>query len=476
VVVGDETLTFEQLYTCAGRLAAAISTRVDRGDRVVMIGDNSSAWIQAYYGVPWAGAVLVPINQRLTAAEQAQLVALAEPTVILAEAAYLDALEPFTDELSTVHYRIAVDSAEWAAWTGDGATLQPLELQDAAESAWMLFTSGTTGLPKGAVLSHRALTTAVMSISWGRPVDEDDVFISAYPLCHVSGIIACAYHLHRRPVVILRRFDARGFVEATIRHQATKTSMAPTMLTAVLNELDRSGLELPSLRAMGFGAAPMPPAVLRRAEARLNVSFEESYGMTETAGAAVFLGRPSPMCTARIVDDDMNELPAGDIGEIALRGDALATEYWRDHDATAEAFRNGWLRTGDLGQMSLDDGRLRVVGRKKDIIITGGENVMAREVEDVIHEHPDVAAAAVIGVEDAYWGEAVCAFLVVREGAQVTDDEVCAHVAARLARFKVPRRIFWIDTLPTNPSGKVVKPELRAEARRRVAEAESAAE
>ena len=425
-------LTFAELDDRIERVAGALGELAPPGARIAMVGENCQAWVDCYYGVPRAGMVLTPINHRLTSAEQADLLSLAEPAAVIGGPHATIGLDGW-DELLAHAPRAA----------GEPATSE-------TDAAWLLFTSGTTGRPKGAVLTHRSILTAVEATAWGRPVAEDDVFATPFPLCHVAGYGVLVFHRHARPAAVLRRFRAAEFASTVRELGVTSTSLAPTMLVSLLDHLDETGEELPSWRRVGYGAAPIPPAARRRAEERLHLTFTEGYGMTELSGNAVFDGRPSPYVTIDLATD----------GEILVRGDQVTPGYWRDDAATAEAFAGGWFHTGDIGAWD-DDGRLRVVDRAKDVIITGGENVASREVEDVLHEHPSIASAAVLGVPDAYWGEAIAAAVVIRPGATLTEDEVIAHVGEHLAGFKRPRHVVFVDALPVNAAGKVVKAELR---------------
>jgi acyl-CoA synthetase (AMP-forming)/AMP-acid ligase II len=457
LTVGDVTRTFAELEDRVARLAGVLAANAGPGDRVAMVADNCEAWVEAYYGVPRAGMVLTPVNQRLTPGEQADLLALAEPTVLLGERARLDALAPLADRFPSVQIVAAVDEDGWDAMLDVATPLGSLPEQRADDPAWLLFTSGTTGRPKGAVLTHTSLLAAVVGTAFGRPVLDDDVFATAFPMCHVAGFNVMVFHLRGRPAVVLGRFRAEEFAAVAATHQVTATSLAPTMLVSLLDHLDATGTDLPSLRLVGYGAAPIPPAVLRRAVDRLGVTFSGSYGMTELSGAAAFDGVPVPLVSFRIVDDTMADVAPGEVGEIVARGDQVTAGYWRDPVATAEAFTGGWFHTGDLGRW--DGDRLVIVDRSKDVIITGGENVMSREVEDVLHEHPAVASAAVVGIPDDYWGEAICA--VVEARGEVTAAELVAHVGERLAGFKKPKHVVFVEALPVNAAGKVLKAELR---------------
>ncbi|MCU1373162.1 MAG: acyl-CoA synthetase (AMP-forming)/AMP-acid ligase [Actinomycetia bacterium] len=456
LVAGDVRRTFAELEDRVARLAGVLAGNATPGDRVAVVADNCAAWVECYYGVPRAGMVLTPINQRLTPTEQADLLAQAEPTVLIGERARLDALAPMAERFPSVQIVAALDEDGWDAMLAAATPLDGLPEQRPDDPAWLLFTSGTTGRPKGAVLTHTSLVAAVVGTAFGRPVQDDDVFATAFPMCHVAGFNVMVFHLRGRPAVVLGRFRADEFAATVATHAVTATSLAPTMLVALLDHLDATGTDLPTLRLIGYGAAPIPPAVLRRAVDRLGVTFSGSYGMTELSGGAVFEGVPNPLVSIRIVDDAMADVGPGEVGEVVVRGDQVTVGYWRDPVATAEAFAGGWFHTGDLGRW--DDGRLVVVDRSKDVIITGGENVMSLEVEGVLHDHPAVTSVAVVGIPDAYWGEAICA-IVVADG--VSADELVAHVGQRLAGFKKPKHVVFVDALPVNAAGKVLKAELR---------------
>lgn len=412
LIADGVTRTFGELRDRAARTGSV----VEGHERVAVMADNCGAWIDCYYGLPRAGKLLVAVNQRLSPDEQRALIADAGATVVITDRP-VDLGVP------------AVPLAEWE----ERLAAAPHTPAAPTDAAWLLFTSGTTARPKPVTLTHRSLLAAATNTALARPVAPDDVFLTPFPLCHVAGYNVFVFHLHGRPAVVLPRFRADELAAAVHEHHVTVCSLAPTMVVDLL-ALD---VALPALRTITYGASPMPPDVARRAIARLGVTLREGYGMTELSGNAVFDGVPGPLAEVRLAAD----------GEILVRGDQVAGDVDAD----------GWLHTGDLGRW--DDGRLHVVDRKKDIVITGGENVSSREVEDVLHDHPAVAAVAVIGVPDPRWGEAVCAVVVRR--APVEADELVAHVKARLAGFKQPRHVVFVDELPTTPTGKVRKQDLR---------------
>lgn len=364
---------------------------------------------------------------------------------------------------------------------------------------WLIYTSGTTGSPKGATLTHRNVAASLIASVYGRPIGPDDVYLHPFPLCHVAGYNVVRNLAVGRPVVLMDRFEPGAFVSLVGRHHVTKTTMAATMLSSLLDHLDahpEARPQLASLEAIAYGAAPMPPTLLRRAFTELQIDFSQGYGMTELAGNAVFLGieehrralagagtgaasgagtgaasgadhlltlagRPAPNVEVRVLDDAQHEVGPGVPGEIVIRGEQVMAGYWRDPETTRAAFTEGWFHTGDIGVFDAD-GVLSVVDRKKDVIVTGAENVSSREVEEeILRSCPEVREVAVVAVLDPHWGENVCAVIVLRAGTTLTPDVLIGHVRARLAGFKTPRHVVVIDELPRNALGKPVKQELR---------------
>ena len=485
----DEVISFAELsHRCRGA-ALAVAAITAPGDRVAIVGENHPSWIEGYYGVPQAGRILVFLNHRLAPAELAAVLRRSGASVLIGPDRELDRLAPLAADFPDVHTRIDLD--DWASLVDAAQTAPstPSPVGTAgdpggAAPAWLIYTSGTTGSPKGAILTHDNFGAAIAASRYGRPISADDVFLYPFPLCHVSGYNVLRLHDAGRPVVLMDRFEAAAFVDSVDRHRVTSVTVTATMMSSLLDHLDAHPAErgrLRSLRQIAYGAAPMAPSLLRRAIDVLAVDFTQGYGMTELAGNATFLGpdahrqaltgaehllaaagRPAPNVEVRVVDDGAREVASGVTGEIVVSGDQVMAGYWMDEEATRVAFTDGWFHTGDLGTFDAE-GWLYVVDRKKDIIVTGAENVSSREVEEaILATCPEIREAAVVGVSDPHWGENVCAVIVLRTGAAIEPGDLTDRVRQRLAGFKVPRHVVTVGELPRNATGKVLKEQLRA--------------
>ncbi|MBU9765326.1 long-chain fatty acid--CoA ligase [Mycobacterium sp. TNTM28] len=459
------TTTFAEFDTEIRNVAGWLAARTAPGDRVAVIADNGAAYAQLYYGVPRSGRVLTLINQRLRPAEQAAQLATADPALVLGDERYLAALP------GTAGPTVAFESAQWRA-----APTTALPCPDVAtpdDPAWLLFTSGSTGVPKAVVHSHRSILAAVWGSVEGRSVQPGGVYALPFPMCHIAGYNMLVQHAVAATVVLCAQFRPEAFAQLVREHRVTSCSLAPTMLHALLGHLERSQTALPTLNAISYGSAAMPLDLLRRAIDTLGVDFHQGYGMTETGGNVTFLGpgdhragaagRPELLTSAGRPHRDVEIgiagtsgglAPTGQVGEILVRGAQVAPGSRSD----------GWLHTGDMGRIDTD-GRLFVVDRLKDIIVTGGENVSSREVEDALSGHPGVDQVAVVAVPDDYWGEAVCAVVVPTPGHRPGADELIDHVRGLLAAFKRPRVVLFTESLPLTGNGKVAKDRVRAFAR-----------
>lgn len=464
------TIGYAALAERIRRVATALGSTTSPGDRVAVLSWNRPEVLELLYAVPMAGRVAVPLNARLHPAELTAQLAQVGATLLIGEA---DLLAPLGADRPTIEFGVGYEA--WLDAAG-APSLEPEPGDDAP--AWIIFTSGSTGRPKGAVLTHRSLIAAISAASGARPVAPDDCYLYPFPLFHVSAYNVLIQHRAGRPVVLQRGFDADEVMAACVRHGVTTMSLAPTMMSMLLDHPSFDVDALRTVRTIGYGASAIAEPLLRRMLTELGAGLSQGYGATELSGNACFLdadghrraatarpellrsaGRPAPGVELRIAAD----------GELLVRAPQVMAGYWNEPELSAATVVDGWLHTGDIGRID-DDGYLFIVDRKKDLIISGGENIASREVEDAIGEHPSVASAAVVGVPDERWGEAVCAVVVVAAGAAVTESEVVAHCRDRLAGYKRPRHVVFRTELPVNANGKVDKPMLRSWASEQLAD------
>lgn len=487
----DRSWTYGQLHADVCRLARGLSARAGRGDRIAILAENCPEYVMAYYGVPLAGQALVFVNYRLAPREVTALLADAAPAVLITEQRYLDTARDTARAVASITTIVTVDDPPAAG--ADPGTIgfrallegqpgtEPEDPPDEDAPAWLLYTSGTTGRAKGAVLTHRNVTAAVLNsaVSWERG-DKPVISLCPWPLCHIAGYGVLVAHLDAATVVLMRRYEPEQFLGLVQRHRVTSVTIAPTMLAMLLRHPAFGSYDTSSVTRIGYGSAPMPAATLREAMRRFpRASFQTGFGMTELAGNVLVhtaedhvaaaegrtellssVGKPMALSAVRVVDDRDDEVPPGVVGELVIRGEQVCSGYWNRPDAVAEAFRGGWFHSGDLAVKDTD-GYFSIVDRKKDMIVTGGENVYSREVEEVLHSHPAVASAAVIGVPDDLWGERVVAVLEPAAGQSPAADGIREFCAERLARYKCPRDVVIVPELPRNTVGKILKRALR---------------
>ncbi|MEI6485533.1 MAG: long-chain-fatty-acid--CoA ligase [Sphingomonadales bacterium] len=457
---------------------------VQPGDRVGWLALNHPDYITLMCACFRVGAVLVAINARLVAREIAYILGDAGIGIIVSETGFLPLVEEAraTTGLKTV---ILLDAPfEGRAAFADAVAVFAPDSALAAitpdDIALQLYTSGTTGFPKGALLSHRQLLGTIekgrlTGEAWGR-WDEDDVALVAMPLFHIGGTGWALHALEAgAAMVILPRPDVPGMVAAIAQERITRMFAVPAVLLAICQYLETAPADLTAMTELYYGASPIPLDVLRRSMAAFpNASFLQCYGATETCGTVVYLppydhdpagnqrmrgcGKPFPGNEVKIIDGEGNTLAAGAVGEICIRSVSVMTGYHGKPEATAKAVVDGWYHSGDAGYLDAD-GYLYIHDRVKDMIVSGGENIYPAEVENALHEHPAVADCAVIGVPDAKWGEAVKAIVVAKS--PVTPEELIAFARARIAGYKVPKSVDFIDVLPRNASGKILKKDLR---------------
>jgi HIP---CoA ligase len=495
VVDGATSLTYPQLLESSREFAAAlVASGIEPGDRVAIWSFNSAQWIVALFGILEAGATLVPINTRFKGVEAADILARSSARALVTVTDFLgtDYLEmlrssgehlPALDTVVVAGGDRASGGVSWSEFLARatdesrqaaGARAARVGPEDGSD---ILFTSGTTGVPKGVVMTHRR--TLRVATDWVRMTGlrAGDRYLMVNPYFHMFGLkagilasVASGATMLPQPV-----FDVDRVLQRVADERVTVLPGPPTLYQSILDHPNRASYDLSTLRIAVTGAADIPVELIRRVREELPFAFiVTGYGLTEagTASAtgpdddfeaiATTVGRARPGFEIRIVDTDGASVPAGESGEVVVRGSSVMSHYLDDPQATAAALSpDGWLRTGDLGVLD-DNGRLRIVGRAKDMFIVGGFNAYPAEIENALLRHPDISAAAVIGIPDARLGEVGMAFVVLRAGATTTGDDVIAWSRDQMANYKVPRCVEVLDVLPLNATGKVMKAELRA--------------
>lgn len=487
LVDGARSWTYEEFDLLASRFANAVAARgIGKGDRVAVHSHNRWEYAVLAFGLARLGAVMVPINFMLGAGEVAFILRHAEVAGLIVE----DELHPVAvaaAEESGVDLRLrasitAEDIApppgwdrigDWSEWPEYAAPEVSIADDDLMR---LMYTSGTESRPKGAMLSSRNLIWQYVTCLVDAEMDEDDVDLHALPFYHCAQLdcfLGPDVYVGATSVVVPRP-DPDLLLETMERERVSKFFAPPTVWISLLRHPRFDATDLSSLRKGYYGASPMPVEILREIQERLpQLRLWNLYGQTEMSPVATVLkpgdqieragsaGRPALNVETKLVGDDGGEVPPGEVGEIVHRSPQATLGYFRDEEKTAEAYRDGWFHSGDLGVMD-DDGYLAVVDRKKDMIKSGGENVASREVEEAIYALDGVAEVAVIGLPDPRWVEAVTAAVVPRAGREdITEEAVAIHCRALLAGFKVPKRVVVLEELPKNPSGKILKRELR---------------
>ncbi|MGC0414563.1 fatty-acyl-CoA synthase [Embleya sp. AB8] len=478
IVAGEVRQSYAELDDAASRAAGALATRgIGKGDRVVVLARNSYGFVVAYFALARLGAISVPVNFMLTAPEVGYVLDHAGATAVLAGPDLTDTADAALAGREALRVVLGPAVEGWeplVALLAEGGPVPDLDLDD-DDPVQIMYTSGTESRPKGAVMTSRNLIAQYTTAIIDGGMTADDVEIHALPLYHCAQL-----HCFLTPDVylgatsiILPAPDPATLLATVERERATKLFCPPTIWIALLRHPDFDTRDLSSLRRGYYGAAAMPVEVLAELRRRLpELRLYNFYGQTEMSPVATVLGpddqerkagsagRAGLNVTTAVVDETDTPLPPGEIGEIVHRSPHTMLGYWNDPDRTAEAFRNGWFHSGDLGVLDAE-GYLTVVDRKKDMVNTGGESVASREVEETLHTHPAIAEAAVFGIPHPYWIEAVTAVVVPRPGHSITQEEAITHCRTHLANFKVPKYVVIADSLPKNPSGKILKRQLR---------------
>jgi acyl-CoA synthetase (AMP-forming)/AMP-acid ligase II len=488
LVCGADVVTYRDLERRMRQVAHNLQKlNLVPGARIAWLGQNSPEYAELLLGAAAAQMVLVPVNWRLAPPELRALLEDARPAIAFCEsqlAPLLQASQP-PEPIPTLSFGGA--GAEYQRWlassapsTSRGELLDPRD-RSVEDCFLQLYTSGTTGRPKGVCLSHRAISArraqeAALGAYYAW--DDHEVMLIGAPMFHIGGSGQLLQGLHHGATCVIHtRLDPQPILEALARHRVRRLFAPPVVLRKMIDCLRESDLDVSSLRLFTCGSAPVTPALLRDAVQALPLcGFIHAYGMTEMAGAQVFMapeevrgadsrrllscGRAAPGVELRIVGPTGATLSEGVVGEVQLRSAARMSGYWNQPEQTESALQDGWYRTGDAGSLD-NEGFLYIVDRIKDMIVTGGENVYPAEVENALHEHPAIAAVAVIGRPHELWGESPHAVIILNQGARASAEELIAFLRARIAGYKIPRTYDFVSQLPLTSSGKISKVELR---------------
>ncbi|MBI2165960.1 MAG: long-chain-fatty-acid--CoA ligase [Chloroflexi bacterium] len=492
LVFEGKRIAFERLAERSNRLAKAFQgLGVGMGHRVAVIQVNCGEHVEACFATAKADGVYVPLNFRAKADELAFMINDSEPSVLLVGKRYVDVVRSIRPQLKSVKHLVALEEPV-KGWVFYDELLEKSGAEEVFPSRgdedlfMLMFTAGTTGSPKGVMLTHNSFTSYILAnVEPADPTIEEKNILTV-PLYHIAGIQAVMAAIYGgRTLIVQRQFEAEDWMKLVQEERANRAMMVPTMLKQIMDHPSFHQYDLSSLQVITYGAAPMPLEVIKRAIKEFpGTRFINAFGQTETASTITMLpsedhllegspeeverklkrltsiGKPLPDVEVKIVTEEGKEAAVGEVGEIVAKGLRLMKGYWKREEATRETFRDGWLYTGDLGYTD-EDGYIFLSGRAKDFIKRGGEMISPEEVEQVLMSHPAVDEAAVIGVPDVDWGERVRAIVVLKSGQMVREEELIEYCRQRLASFKKPESVVFAEELPRNPMGKVLKRVLR---------------
>ena len=466
--------TYREFADAVNRTASLLSTNgIKRGDVVSLLMPNSVEYVIAYFACWVMGAVAGPVNSLLKSQELAYVISNSEAKALLINSEFLPLVEPLREQLPSLSTIVLFDN-EQPATQNVSTEFEANSEVEPDDEAIIIYTSGTTGKPKGCLLTHRNIIANARQISEWLGFAESDRLLTMMPLFHMNAVsvttMAALYA--GGSSVVSTKFSASRFWQIVSDYQITSFGSVATMLSMLLTTYPKGvpeGLKTSQLRFAMCGSAPVPAETIKRFEETFNCLVIEGYGLSESTCRSTFnppdQRRRAGSCglpignEMRVVDDNDENVADGELGEIVMRGENILKGYYKNPDATAVAFRNGWFHTGDIGYRD-KDGFYYIVDRKSDMIIRGGENIYPREIDEVLYEHPAISAAAVIGVPDDLYGEEVVGYVVLREGSEASEEEIMDFCRSRLADYKCPKRIRFVKDIPKGPTGKLLKREL----------------
>ncbi|MEG0384774.1 MAG: long-chain-fatty-acid--CoA ligase [Solibacillus sp.] len=471
IIFGDTSITYYELQHKVVQFSQVLTTKgIQKGDKVSLLLGNCPEFVIAYFGVLRLGAVVVPVNPTYTENELEYILGNSQSKLVIAHATLESMVPNLQETLPCLESVIYANEMEQLLTTYDGC-LSPTVIND-DELAVILYTSGTTGKPKGAMLSHKNMVSNAQSLNELIGITEKDVMVTVLPIFHVFCMTVCMNGPLAKGAAILMvpKFIPSEVIKAISNESATLFAGVPTMYNYLLQIPDELVPSFSSIRACISGGSSLPLEVLQNFEAKYNVAIAEGFGLSECSPVSAFnpikgkrkpgsVGVDIPGVTNKIVDADGNEVPRGEIGELIVKGPNVMVGYLGMPEETAATIQDGWLYTGDLATMD-EEGYIFIIDRKKDMVLTGGYNVYPREVEEVLYEHPDIIEAAVIGIPNPTFGESVKAF-IVSQSTELTENEVIEYCRQKLANYKVPREIEFLEELPKNTTGKILRRSLR---------------
>jgi acyl-CoA synthetase (AMP-forming)/AMP-acid ligase II len=486
LVFEDTRLTWKAFNERINRLANwLLSMGFKAGDTVSALAQNCNQYYELYYAAFKIGLINAPINYRLSPSEMLYLVNFSQSRILFVGAEYFEFVEENRDVMEHVQMLVSFDGPasgmqDYEALLERSSPAEPgLEI-DEEEVAVISYTGGTTGLPKGAMLTHRNFFTVIRTILIYGELSGNDVTLQVLPPFHLTIWQTLLTHYNGGKSVLNKKLDLHHIMGLFSKEKVTFINLVPVLLNWIVNDPDFDDYDFSSLRNITYGGSPIPTPVLEKCLEKMTPRFSQGFGLTESTLLATVLGAEDHVLSddplkkkhlksvgqeayhneVKVVDDDGNELSPGEIGEIIIKGPNVMKGYWRDPEQTADRIRGGWLYSNDMGYFD-EDGYLYIVDRKQFMIITGGENVYPKEVEDVLYQHPAISEAAVVSAPDEKWGETVAAVIVLREGASLTEEEVISFTREHLAGYKCPRIVVFVDSLPKTPIMKIDSMKVR---------------
>ena len=495
LIFKDKRITFSQFWDEVNNIGQNfLKLGLQPGNRVALLLRNCLEYHYSYYAFPFVGGVTTPFNYFMSNKELVYCINYSKPRFFLYQPEFEDQIKLFKRKNSTVEHYFSTD--EFQSMLHESPEPQRRPKFSKRSTAFLIFTGGTTGYPKGVMISHTNITSMIamagqMLVQGSQEFKESfldeqlkNKMLTALPLFHGAGFFLAICSMFAGITFITQeQFGVTDTLETIEREKVTFVAMVPTTLKRFIESHQLPKYDLRSLRTIIYGAAPITPSILGKALEKFpNCDFTQVFGQTEASPVLTIMsaldhakartnrlllfsaGQAVPGVEMKVVDYEGNELPRGQVGEIVARGANIMQGYWEMPDKTAQTLRDGWLHTGDLGKMDVE-GYIYITGRGKDMIVSGGENIYPIEVEDALLSHPDVLECAVIGIPDDQWGEAVCAVVCLRSkvisGIDVTEDEIINHVKSKIANYKAPKRIIFKRKLPKSPQGKILKRKLR---------------